>query len=768
MERITGKVNRIVYSSDKTNYAIVSIKIDFKDEEMAKYQDYLFSNLLTVTSYYDRLPVEGEEYSYTGEFTETKYGIQLKATSVERLNANTLDGVITFLSSSYFPGVGKVTARKIFEKLGNNCLELIKEDKKNLDKVKELTALQKDTIYNRLIESSAQENNLIKIVNMGFTLLMAKRILNTIPEKYIGKVISNPYYLIDRVEGIGFLRADSIALNMGFKEDDPLRIEACIKYLLNKSIYETGDTYILLESLKEKVNNSINISDELFTSSIDKLKEENKIIVIEDKYVFDTLIHHSELNLSNYILKLVKGELIEKSDASEIEKAYEDAYKTLGITYSKMQEKAIKEALKENIIIITGGPGTGKTTIVKGIIKAYSLLHKNISEFSDIVLLAPTGRASKRLNEVTHHPSQTIHKFLGFDGSHYAQNENNKVDCKIVIVDEMSMVDVSLAYHLFAALNDDTKVVLVGDVDQIPSVGPGEVLSDLIRSKEIKTIHLDKIHRQAEDSTIIHLAHSINNGIVPDNILEKKHDRSFISASEVDIISTIKQIINNALNKGMDLLRDIQVLIPMYRGPIGIDKVNQVLQEEFNPLKEGDTEFVTHNLRLRIGDKVIQLVNRRDKQIMNGDIGTVIAFSYQSGSINGISVLFENNVVEYIKEDADDLKLAYAISIHKSQGSEFKTVIIPLSKRYYPMLKRKLYYTAITRAKTYLIMVGDIEGLNIASRQIGENRNTKLYDYIKEGMGKTEISPYDFLDMEDIEFSSFDFDDLIIENTNKE
>ena len=758
MERITGKILKVIYKNESNNYAIVIIKIDFKDPDMEKYKDILISNTLTITGYYERIPLENEEFSYLGEFVETKYGIQLKATNTKRINANSKEGVITYLSSAYFPGIGKVLASKIYEALGNNCLELIEEDIKNLDKVSGLSQAQKEMIYNNLKETSLQENNLVRIVNMGFTLLMAKRIINTIPEKNIKKVFSNPYYLIDKVEGIGFLRADSIALAMGFKEDDPLRIEACIKYLINQIVYETGNTYVPMEELKIKVINYINISNELFDEAINKLVNNNKIFIDESNNVFDLLIHNSEVNLANYITQLIKRDLIETSKNAKIENAFFEAQNYLNISYSPMQARAIIEALKENIIIITGGPGTGKTTIVKGIIRAFSNLHKDIS-IDEVVLLAPTGRASKRLVEVTNHPSQTIHKFLGYDGKHYNYNENNKVDCKLVIVDEMSMVDVSLAYHLFSALNEDCKVVLVGDKDQIPSVGPGEVLSDLIRSKEIKTIHLDKIHRQAEDSTIISLAHSVNNGVVPESILEVKHDRSFIRCQEEYIASSVVEIVRNAINKGMNLFSDIQILIPKYRGPIGIDKMNEILQEEFNPLEEFGQEFVSSKERLRIGDKVIQLVNRNEEQIMNGDIGVVSNFLYQNNRINGVSVAFESKVVDYTKEDIDDLKLAYAISIHKSQGSEFKTVIIPLSKRYHPMLKRKLYYTAITRAKSFLILVGDIEALQIASKSLGENRKTKLYDYIKINMQKSELSPYDFLDVEAYEFNNFDFDE---------
>ena len=750
MEKITGIIQKVIFKSDDTGYAVVSIKIDYTDPDMRKYQDYLISNLLTVTCYYDRIPVKDEEYSYTGEFTQTKYGIQLKANSYNRPNSETLEAVVTYLSSEYFKGIGKITAAKIYERLGNKCLEEIRNDKSVLNLVDGLTNEQKDIIYDVLVENKRQEKNLMQLVKLGFTIAMAKKIQNILKPKEIQKAIENPYFLIDKVEGIGFLKADSIALKNGISKNDPIRLKACIVFFLYTYTYETGNCYIEKDYLKEKVIEALNKEEEIidnntFENLLEELINDGKIVKDDNGLIYDLAIFHAEEQLAVNVVARIKNEEINKFTDDEINKALETAKKENNIEYSPMQEKAIKLALKENIMIITGGPGTGKTTIVKGIIDTYARLFNNINLLEEVILLAPTGRASKRLNEVTKHKAQTIHKFLGFDGKKFLYGEKNQVFARMVIIDEMSMVDILIASRLFAAIPSDCKIVIVGDSDQIPSVSPGEVLSDLIKTKEITTIRLNEIHRQAKDSSIISLAHTINQGLIPENILEKQHDRNFIYLEDYKILENIKKIITQALSKDMDILKDIQVLIPMYRGELGIDNVNNYLQECFNPIKEDDDEIITSKQKFRINDKVIQLVNRNEEQIMNGDIGYVFSFIYTNGQITGMTVQFEGKRVDYIKEEYDQLKLAYAISIHKSQGSEFKTVIIPFTNKYYAMLRRKLYYTAITRAKSYLIMIGNFESLKIASNSIGFKRKTKLVELIKEKIGNKELSPYDFL-----------------------
>ncbi|MBO4666732.1 MAG: AAA family ATPase, partial [Bacilli bacterium] len=537
-------------------------------------QNLLITNILTVTCYYDRIPIKDEEYSYVGELVDTKYGVQFKASSFTRPNSDSLESVVTYLSSDYFPGIGKITATKIYTVLGRNCLDKIRKDKNVLDSVDGLTNDQKDVIYDTLINNEQKEQITLSFVQMGFTMAMAQRIQATLSQKEAMIATKNPYYLIDKVEGIGFIRADIIAKNIGFKDDDPRRIKACVVFTVNRYSYSSGNSYIEKEFLYREVLTVLNkdndiISNDKLNEIIEELVDEGKLVVDEHDYVYDISIHHAEEKLAINIVSRIKSEPFNTFSDEEIIEALDLVKKYNKIKYSALQEKAIITAIKENIMIITGGPGTGKTTIVKGIIDCFARLLKADFVLDDVALLAPTGRAGKRLNEVTSHPAETIHKFLGFDGKRFNFGENNLASAKMVIIDEMSMVDVIVASRLFQALPADCKIVMVGDVDQIPSVGPGEVLADIIKTKEITTIRLNEIHRQAKDSTIISLAHSINNGVIPENILEKQHDRAFIYMDESKIVDNIIKIVESYIAKGYNLMNDIQVLIPMYKGDIG-------------------------------------------------------------------------------------------------------------------------------------------------------------------------------------------------------
>ena len=748
--KIQGVIQKIIFKNDENCYCVVSLKLDYKNKEMKELQSLLITNIITVTCYYDRIPIKDEEYAYVGEFIDTKYGMQFKATSFSRPNSDSLESVVTYLSSDYFPGVGRITATKIYNTLGRNCLDQIRDDITVLDKVEGLTKEQKELIHNNLIDNEQKKRITLSFVQMGFTMAMAQRIQMSLTQKEANIALKNPYYLIDKVEGIGFLRADMIAKNIGIEEDDELRLKACTLYILNRYSYNSGNSYIEKEYLIQEVLKVLNKDKEIINEEKEEdilldLVNDGKIIIDDENNIYDITIHHAEEKLGVNIVSRINAEPFNKFSDEEIIKALDEVKNSNHIVYSPLQEKAIISAIKENIMIITGGPGTGKTTIVKGILECFARLYNADFVLDDVALLAPTGRAGKRLNEVTHHPAQTIHKFLGFDGKRFHYDENNLVNTKMVIIDEMSMVDVIVASRLFQALPAMCKVIIVGDVDQIPSVEPGEVLADIIKTKEITTIRLNEIHRQAKDSTIISLAHSINNGVIPENILEKQHDRIFLYVDENKVLDNIKKIVASYIEKGYDLMTDIQVLIPTYKGELGIDNVNNILQEEFNPLKEGDSEVVTGRQKFRLNDKVIQLVNRNEDQIMNGDIGYVKAFNYINGEVAGIVVKFDSNTIEYIREEYEELKLAYAISIHKSQGSEFKVVIIPFSKSYRIMLQRRLYYTAVTRAKKYLVMLGDYEPFRTAVASTGFKRKTKLQDIIKEKVGKKELSPYDFM-----------------------
>ena len=735
METIRGTITKVLFKNEENGYAVCKIKIDYSNKDMAKYKDYLYSNILTITSYYDRIPVEGEEIEYTGEFIETKYGIQLKADSFIRLKTDSLESIVAYLSSDYFPGIGKVISERIYKKLGKNCFEKIRKNKDILDEIEGISEVQKDTIYNGLVENKKREKNIVEFIAMGFTIQMAQRIVTTLSKDEIKEAKTNPYILIDKVEGIGFLRADRIASQIGIKKDSPLRLKACTMFYLNMFTYETGNCFISKDLLYTKILEIFEKDGDdyprlLFEDILISLRNEGKII-IDGEDVYDYFIYEAEGKLATLISTRVLYNYSE-IDENKIKSSIEKVKLINNIEYSEMQEKAIYEAFTKKIMVITGGPGTGKTTIVKGIIETYKIIFNKTNVVEDVVLLAPTGRAGKRLNEVTKHPAQTIHRFLGYDGKVFRYNENNQVNAKLVIIDEMSMVDVILASKLFGALPIDTRIIIVGDVDQIPSVSPGDVLQDIIKSRKIPTIKLDKIHRQAQDSTIIKLAHEVNSGNIPMDILDKQHDRSFTHMVDEDaILKTLVAIVKRSVSQNMNILKDIQILVPMYRGKLGIDNINNVLQEEFNP-NHNNEEIIHNKQKFRVNDKVIQLVNRSEDNIMNGDIGRVESFRYENDKIVGMIVVFDQAIIEYNKDTYEQLKLAYAISIHKSQGSEFYNTIIPFTKKYYMMLKRRLYYTAITRAKKYLIMLGDFEAFRMAVNNTDYSRNTKLIDKINE------------------------------------
>ena len=792
MDKVIGVVNKIVYYNETNGYGIVKIKMDYKNPELAKYRTTLFTNILSVLCTFDRRPFEDEEYEFIGEIETSSYGYQLKATSFRRINENSKEGIVTYLSSELFPGIGKKAAEKVFEALGDEALKKIVDDRSVLDDV-DITLKQKDSIYENLVIHYTKEKQLVELLNYGIGMSMSVRIINVLGDKSAKTIKENPYQLIDLIDGIAFLRADEIAKKLGFKNDDPKRLIALIHYVIKTLIYSTGNSYVEKDELFDKVNSFANvyedvINQENFEKYLQALKDSKKIIIEDNINVFDYNVYFDEISLSKNIARILKNDQTDY-DKNKINKVIEEVMQTNNIVYSTKQVEAIEKALLEPITIVTGGPGTGKSTVIKGIIEAFaSLYNKKDLVKNEIFLLAPTGRASKRLKEVTnHHNASTIHKFLGYQGNGYfAALNDGEIKAKLVIIDEFSMVDVNLASILFKCISPSTKIVIVGDVDQLPAVGCGDILRDLIESKEITTTKLDKIHRQASDSTIISLAHEINEGNLPYSVIEKQHDRNFISCNDELMIDFIIKVVKQGIDSGMDLIKDIQVLVPMYKGFVGIDSINYKLQDIFNP---SDNEIVYNGKRYRENDKVIQLVNRQEKQVMNGDIGYIRSINKTENTVKSIDVQFDFGSVKYEKDDLDDLNLAYAISIHKSQGSEFGLVVVPFSFKYWIMLKRKLIYTAITRAKKYLIMLGNVEALRKGIVQIEEKRKTKLQDRLHEMIDndnkifdessafqeikeekKEKVSISDFLNkpaVEDIEDISIDdFSDLDNEMEN--
>ena len=765
MDTIYGVVTKINYYDEAKSFGIVKLRIDFNDKEMAKYRNILFTNTFSVLSVFDRKPIIEEEYKFSGEFETTSFGPQFKAKTFERLNEDSKEGIIAYLSSDNFPGVGPLTALKIYNKLGPKALDMIVNDKSVLDGLG-IRENIKQIIYENLVYNTNSKKVIVELLNLGLTMHMANVIFKTFGTSALDKIKENPYLLMYKVEGIGFIRADNIASLVGIKKDAPVRLKALINYCLVRYCASCGDTYVdeatlYSECIKflEKDENILSKDD--FSDYLTDLKNEGKIVIDDDNLIYVVKTYNDEYNIARIVYKLLQNNKAEFKE-EKIDFVLKEVMRINKITYTDKQIEAIKKALLEPIIIITGGPGTGKSTIIKAIVDIYTNLFKNSDAASEAVALAaPTGRAAKRLKELTFNNASTIHKLLGYEGAdRFMYNANNKLDIKMLIVDEFSMVDADLAYRLLSSINEDCKVVIVGDADQLPSVACGNVLLDLINTKEITTVKLEHIHRQASNSSIIELAHHVNKGALPYDVATLKHDRNFIVCDDNHIIPFIIKTIANALDKGMNIVKDIQVLVPMYRGAIGIDAINHELQSHFNP---NGKEYTYFGRRFREGDKVIQLVNRSEKNIMNGDIGYISSINLDDDRLVSMKITYDIGEVEYTKDELEELMLAYAISIHKSQGSEFPLVIVPFSFKYYIMLKRKLIYTAITRAKKYLIMMGNIEAMRKGIVEIEDDRHTKLTSRIKEIFNEPsklkdseaiidteeddieEVSPFDFL-----------------------
>jgi exodeoxyribonuclease V alpha subunit len=758
MNYIEGIVKAIIYHNEENSFTITKVKITDTTEKLDLFQ-LDESDYLTVTGYFPK-PLRGEEIRFFGEFTEhNKYGLQYVVRNLEKMSETSIPGLIEYLSSDLFNGVGVKTATNIVSTLGENTIKLIIEDKNNLKKVDKLSDKLIDVIYESVIENKALENTLIKLYGYGISPKMAIRIFKFYQNETIAIIEKNPYQLINDIEGIGFERADIIAKKLGFEDTHPLRIKAMILYLYNLVGINYGHTFLyydqLLEYLIKTLNKSKNIIDESVVKDLLNELIEEHVFMLNDNRIKLRSIDYAEKNIASKIKELTSeyDDSIDESKVENLIKLYED---TVSISFTTLQKKAILKALKSNMFILTGGPGTGKTTVIKGIVFVYCKYHQIPISYNnplfEVKLVAPTGRAAKRMNETTSLYSETIHRFLGysFDGK-FTYDKDNLVSAKMIIIDESSMIDVFLASQLFQAIPKDTKVIVVGDEDQLPSVGPGQVLKDLIDSEVIDYIKLTTVHRQAQDSNIISLAYSVNNGEVPSDILKVKDDVLFVTENSQSFSNRLLTSIHYLINQGYDLNNDIQVLIPMYRGSTGIDYVNTVIQQEFNQnksktMKHGDREF-------RIGDKVIQLTNQIEDGIMNGDQGEVIGITDDL-----VVVDFFGNEVSYKIGDLIHLKHSYAMSIHKSQGSEYKVVIMPMFRSYSIMLKRKLIYTGITRAKEKLILMGDIGSLKYGVESKESERQSILDSLIMDTVlnqnQKKEQSKTIIIDDEDIPFDT--------------
>jgi exodeoxyribonuclease V alpha subunit len=601
------------------------------------------------------------------------------------------------------------------------------------------------------MEHQGLEQVMIALNQYGFGPQISMRIYQAYKEKTLDMLQNNPYQLVEDIEGIGFGRADELGYQLGISGNHPDRIKAGCLYTLENECMQTGHVFVNAEDLLEQVKVLLeeNKRDQIdfldISSELIKLEEEGKIVG-EEKRVYLPSLYFAEKGLVTQINRILEQtEYEEQFPESEFLLALGDLEERLGVQYAPTQREAIQTALMSPMLILTGGPGTGKTTVIKGIVELYAELHGCSLELKDyykkdepfpFLLAAPTGRAAKRMSESTGLPAVTIHRLLGFNGADgFDSDESSPLEGKIIIVDETSMLDIWLANQLFKALPEHIQVILVGDEDQLPSVGPGQVLKDLLRSQRIPTVRLTDIYRQAEGSSIIELAHDIKKGYLPANVTAKQADRSFIKCSTAQVPQVVEKVALNAKSKGYSA-KDIQVLAPMYRGPAGIDRLNVLLQEIFNPNPDGKRkEIAFADVKYRIGDKVLQLVNQPENNVFNGDIGEIISIIYAKENTEKqdmIYISFEGNEVTYTKQDLNQITHAYCCSVHKSQGSEFPIVILPVTRSYYRMLRRNLIYTAITRSKQSLILCGEEDALRMGVERADElSRQTSLCEKLQ-------------------------------------
>jgi len=736
MSKVIGKIKNYVFHNEDNSYSIARLLTEDED-------------VVTIVGYFPKIS-EDVIYEFEGGWTKhPQYGEQLKVESFKKAEKQSKSGLISYLSSSFFTGIGPKTAEKIVELLGEQAITKIIEDPSVLKKVK-LSSVRIAKFHQQLQENQTNEHILVTLYGYDLSARLAMKLLNKYHMLTIEKLEENPYRLIDDIDGIGFIKADEIAQKLGIAKSDLRRIKAAISYALEHIAYQNGDLYLTFDQLKKQTDSILGLEFDI-EEAIKALLEEKRI-VIEDERYYLALSYYTEIKLAEKIteLNITQDQFIDQTyiktliDAVEIKK---------NITYTKVQKEAILNALTHKVSIITGGPGTGKTTIIDGLLEVYRIYHKldfkDPSIYEKIACLAPTGRAAKRMKELLNIQTSTIHRHLGYNYEGiFAYDETHLLPQDLIIIDESSMIDLFLASRLFEAIKNDAQVIIVGDVDQLPSVGPGQILSDLIESKKIEVVKLDEIHRQAKDSNIISLARAVNLQQLTYDDLESGNDVYLYHAQQQKIQATIVKQIQGALQKGYSIVDDIQVLAPMYKGELGIDRFNEILQDHFN--KDKKHKLIYKDKVFYEGDKVIQLVNDPKRLIMNGDIGVIKSITTNEEKETFVIVTFDDNDVLYEKQDLDEINLAYAISIHKSQGSEYKIVMIPMVKSYMHMLKKELIYTAITRAKQYLIILGDMKLLIYAANHLSNKRQTTLALRLNEDVEilkheDDDLSPYDFM-----------------------
>lgn len=744
---VKGKILAVIYHNETNHYSVLKVKVEKTSET---FED----SSVSITGYFPALQEE-DTYTFYGESkTHPKFGLQFQAERFRKEIPTTKEGIIHYLSSDLFEGIGKKTAQEIVKKLGEGAINKILADPAILYDVAKLSKKKADKLAASLQEHQGLESIMIALNRFGFGPQLSMKIYQAYQSETLDKIQSNPYQLVKDVEGIGFARADELGRQIGLSGNHPERIKAAILYTVEASCLQDGHTFMFIKQLiidtikllnqSSPVQNAVDEAD--LADQIIELGKLNQVIIEEDRCYYPSLFY-AERNFAKNVKAIAdQTEYKDQFPESEFLLALGELEERINVQFAESQKNAIQKALKSPIMLLTGGPGTGKTTVIRGIVELYSELHGVSLEPGDykkdepfpFVLTAPTGRAAKRMSESTGLPAVTIHRLLGWNGAEgFTHTEDHPIEGKLVIIDETSMLDIFIANHLFKAIPKNVQIIMVGDEDQLPSVGPGQVLKDLLASRVIETIKLTDIYRQAEGSSIIELAHEMKKGELPNNLAVPTKDRSFIRCNQSQIKEVVEKVVNNALKKGFSA-KDLQVLAPMYKGAAGINELNALLQQILNPASPKKREMKFGDVIYRTGDKILQLVNQPDHNVFNGDIGEITSIFYAKENAEKedmIVVSFDGNELTFVKKDFVQFTHAYCCSIHKSQGSEFPIVILPVVRSYYRMLRKNLLYTAITRSKKFLILCGEIEALEWGVRnKESTERQTSLRSRLNEAL----------------------------------
>ena len=740
---LTGEITSIIYQNEINSYTIAEMYVDEIDGKE--------DNLITIVGY---LPfvVEGDELKIVGKFVEHKeYGRQFKVDTFEKLMPQTLEALERYLGNGMIKGVGPATARKIINTFGEDTINVIKFQPLKLSQVKGITKEKALEIAESFIEHWEVWQIVGFLERFGIGAENSKRVYDELGINAIEQIEANPYILIDIARGVDFKQVDKMAMDLGMEQNNDKRVKSAIKYALIRITYN-GHCCTLEENLIEYVRSLLGISQEDIENSYINLKATGEIVEEErengDIWVYLANFFDCENSIANKIIDLNNAKNVKyikniKKELGKIE-IIDD------IELSEKQKEAIEAVNDNNVSIITGGPGTGKTTIIKSIIQIYKAKGKKV------VLCAPTGRAAKRITETTGEDASTLHRLLEigkFDDDIFLKKQNDyqgtPIDADVVIVDEVSMVDMFLMNYLVSSLYKGTKLVLVGDSDQLPSVGPGSVLKDLIESEVVTTIHLDKVFRQAAKSQIVVNAHRVNEGeyFLPKNELEEDSKNDFFVINESSPEKVLYQILSLCTGRlqnygDYDFFKDIQILTPTKKGMLGTKELNVYLQKALNPEDSFKTEKKTNGAIYRVGDRIMQVKNNYDitwekenpyredgidygTGVFNGEIGTITAIDEIEKSV---TIKFDDEkVAVYAYTDLEQIEHSYAITIHKAQGSEFDVVIMCVPRTAPVLLTRNLLYTGITRAKDLLIIVGDKNVTEFMIQNVdSKKRNTGL------------------------------------------